>query len=279
MIERKDLLKTSQDFVFKRVFGAESHKRVLVCLLNSILKGTPQIDSIELDNTEIPRDTNDGKDVRLDIRARTPEGTILNIEIQCVNRGEIIHRSAFYQSRMMPQEVKAGESYNKIPDMISIWIADYTATNRNNHTNEIVYMYKDNDKDPIEIATTKFRTFIIELSKIEFKKVHRADMFSVWMMFIKNPELIPDEFLSIPEVNEAMEELNYLSRDKQFREEYEARQKLINDERAALTIAKDEGKIEKARETAINLLSMGLTTEQISQATGLSIEEISKLKN
>ncbi|GHS91052.1 transposase [Alphaproteobacteria bacterium] len=235
------LLKPSTDFVFKRVFGAESHKRVLVCLLNAILKGKPQIASIELENTEIPRDTSDGKDVRLDIRARTPEGTILSIEIQCVNKGDLIHRSAFYQARMMPAELKAGRDYNEIPNMISIWIADYTATKRKHHTNEIVYMYKSNEKDKIEIATEKFRTFIIELSKIEYKNIHHADMFSVWMMFIKHPETIPQEFLSIPEVHEAMDELTKLSYNKIVRAQYEARQKLINDEHAAFAFARKEG--------------------------------------
>ena len=286
-LESKELLKTSYDFVFKRVFGAESHKRVLVCLLNAILRGNPQVDSIELDNTEIPKDSSDGKSVHLDIKAKTPEGVIVNIEIQCANRGELIHRSAFYQARMMPREIKEGESYNKIPDMISIWIADYKATSRNHHTNEIVYMYKGTDKDPIEIATSKFRTFIIELEKIEFKKMHRADMFSVWMMFIKNPASIPEEFLSIPEVDEAMKELTYLSQDEEFRAEYEARQRLINDERAALAIAEERGKTEglaegetrKARETATKMLSRGMSIEDISDMTGLSMEDIENISS
>jgi predicted transposase/invertase (TIGR01784 family) len=200
---------------------------------------------------------------------------------------------------MMPREIKEGESYNKIPDMISIWIADYKATSRNHHTSEIVYMYKETEKDPIEIATDKFRTFIIELEKIEFKKMHRADMFSVWMMFIKNPASIPQEFLSIPEVDEAMKELTYLSQDEEFRAEYEARQRLINDERAALAIAEErgksegkaeglaegkaeglaEGEIRKAKETAINLLSMGLSLEQIAKATGLSVEDVRNISS
>jgi predicted transposase/invertase (TIGR01784 family) len=282
MAQKKDLIKPSQDFVFKRIFGAESHKRVLVCLLNSILKDNPRIATVELDNVEIPRDKKDGKDVRLDIRARTPDGAVLDIEIQCVNRGELIHRSAFYQARMMPEEISAGESYNKIPNMISIWIADYVATNRKHHTNEIVYMYKNTEKDPIEIATDKFRTFIIELSKIEFKNVHRADMFSVWMMFVKHPEMIPEEFLTIPEVREAMKELNHLSRDEKFRAEYEARQKLINDENSAVTVAMEkglrEGALSKAKDTAFKLLSKGMDIGDIAEVTGLSEREIKNLR-
>jgi predicted transposase/invertase (TIGR01784 family) len=167
--------------VFKRIFGVESHRRVLVCLLNSVLNNSPRIDSVSLENSEIPKDFQEGKDVRLDIKARTDKGALCNIEIQCVNKGELIHRSAFYQARMMPEEVRAGDDYNQIPDMISIWIADYPATKRKRHTHEIICMYKANEKDPIETATSKFGTFTIVLSKSEFKSLHHVDMFSVWI--------------------------------------------------------------------------------------------------
>jgi predicted transposase/invertase (TIGR01784 family) len=232
---------------------------------------------VELDNTEIPKNIKDGRDVRLDIRARTPEGTIVTVEIQCVNRGEIIHRSTFYQARLMADHLKPGESYDAIPDMISIWIADYSATSRQHHSSEIVYMYKSTAKDPIEIATTKFRTFIIELSKIEYKNIHRADMFSVWMMFIKQPELIPKEFLTIPEVKEAMDELNRLSYSREFREEYEARQKLINDEHSALTIAKLEGEKIGIRKSALAMLKKGIALDTVIECSGLSEEEIKEI--
>jgi predicted transposase/invertase (TIGR01784 family) len=50
----------------------------------------------------------------------------------------------------------------------------------------------------------------------------------------------------------------------------------IGEERG-IAIGKEEGITEGKRETALNLLSMGLTVEQISQATNLSIKEIESL--
>jgi predicted transposase/invertase (TIGR01784 family) len=41
----------------------------------------------------------------------------------------------------------------------------------------------------------------------------------------------------------------------------------------------EEGKHEKARETAANFLAMGLSVEQVVQGTGLSLEEVQRLKN
>ncbi|MDR1425443.1 MAG: Rpn family recombination-promoting nuclease/putative transposase [Rickettsiales bacterium] len=43
---RVELLSPSLDFAFKRLFGVESKKRMLICLLNSILKGDPEIRDI-----------------------------------------------------------------------------------------------------------------------------------------------------------------------------------------------------------------------------------------
>ena len=52
------------------------------------------------------------------------------------------------------------------------------------------------------------------------------------------------------------------------------REKARHDEAQALYHAKQEGKIEIAR----NLLKMGMSLDQITQATGLTLEELEKYK-
>ncbi|MEN5195797.1 hypothetical protein [Sphingobacterium faecium] len=46
----------------------------------------------------------------------------------------------------------------------------------------------------------------------------------------------------------------------------------------AVVIAKAEGEHKKAIETALKLKKMALSVEQIAEATGLTIDEIEKLK-
>ncbi|MDR3079103.1 MAG: Rpn family recombination-promoting nuclease/putative transposase, partial [Rickettsiales bacterium] len=81
------LLEPTRDFVFKNIFGVERNRRIVVSFLNAVLEGNPKISSIEFGNSEIPRARKDGKSVRLDILARTPDDTIINIEIQRIDRG------------------------------------------------------------------------------------------------------------------------------------------------------------------------------------------------
>lgn len=277
-----DLLPVKNDYVFAKLFGSESHKRVLVCLLNAILNGKPHIKDVTLDPTEYKKCSPDGKSVRLDIAATTDNGTRVNVEIQCRDTGDIADRMAFYNSKRLQSDLKEGESYGTIPDVITIWICGANVTKRKSCVNEIVDMYKDNGIDPVEIASEKMRKFIIELTKLEnVPKRFCNDMFTVWMRLINDPNNIPEEFLKIPEVKEAMDELSVLSMDKATRAEYEARIKELNDFYAGKTTSYKEGMEkgahEKAIETAKRLLKMGLSMEQIAQATDLSIKEIMTL--
>jgi predicted transposase/invertase (TIGR01784 family) len=292
MSETNGLLKPSSDFVFANLFGVDKHKKALICLLNAILKGKPTIKSITLLNPQHKKQRKDGKSTALDIEAVTDNESIVDIEIQCKRDGNLVNRAFYHQTRMMKDELDEGQSYDSCPNIISIWLTDYHETQRQHHTHEAVYMFKANHLDGIEIASEKTRIFVIELPKVDLRKATIKDMFSVWMFFLKNPELIPDEFIKkVPEVHEALEELKVMSINKEFRAAYNAHVKAQNDRRSREANAKEEGReegiaigeekgeLKKARETAVKLLAMGLHVDQIATATGLSIDEIVRLRN
>ena len=293
-----DLLPVKNDYVFSRLFGAKSHKRVLICLLNSILNGKPHINDITLDPNEYKKTSPDGKSIRLDIAATSDDGTIFNIEIQCKDEGNIGDRASFYQSKLREGKLKSGDDYSSIPNIISIWISADSLTHRKGCVSEIVSMYKENGVDPIEIASEKMRQFIIELTKLEATpKRFLNDMFTVWMQFIRDPNSIPPEFLNIPEVKEAMDELTHMSADPETRAEYDARVREMNRIYAGQTVKYKEGleegekigaqkerakaeaekKAEKI-ESAKKMLSKGLEIQDIADFTGLSLAEIEALK-
>jgi predicted transposase/invertase (TIGR01784 family) len=281
------LLKPSCDFVFWNLFGAEKHKKLLVCLLNAILKGHPTIKSITLLDPQHKKQRKDGKSTTLDIKAKTDDGTILDIEIQCERDGNLVNRGIYHETRIMKDGLDAGDSYDSCPDVISIWFTDYHETERKHHTHEAVFMFKSNPFDDVEIASEKIRTFIIELPKIDLKEASVNDVFSVWMYFLKNPELIPGEFLEkVPEVNEALEELKVMSADKDVRREYanyrRAQDDRINRETNVKAAGKAEGlaegKAEGKKETARSMLAEGISPEVVTRCTKLSIEEVLALQ-
>lgn len=78
-----------------------------------------------------------------------------------------------------------------------------------------------------------------------------------------------------------MNRYRYFVGDEQARLAYEARQKYLHDQASYLADARDagreEGREEGKLEVAQNLLDLGLTVEQIAQATALSVGEIEEL--
>ena len=96
------------------------------------------------------------------------------------------------------------------------------------------------------------------------------------------------------EIKEAYDYLQVISKDREKRMVYEARQAWLMDQRTREKIAREEGiqkgiqegiqegmqkGIEKEKlNTAKNLLSLGMSIVDIAKVTGLKVEEIEKLK-
>ncbi|WP_339249199.1 hypothetical protein [Paenibacillus sp. FSL P2-0136] len=108
-----------------------------------------------------------------------------------------------------------------------------------------------------------------------------------------------------PVLKKAMNTLEFLSQNEEARRQYEARQRYLHDEASMYEAAKvaeakgwaegeakgkaegmakgkaegkAEGKADAQKETAHKLLVLGIELSVIAEATGLSVEEIQKLK-
>ncbi|MDR2067709.1 MAG: Rpn family recombination-promoting nuclease/putative transposase [Holosporaceae bacterium] len=291
------LLDPKQDFVFKNIFGKEGGKQSLISLLNSLFNNNPHIKELHLNNTDIAQILEEDKASRLDIKATSDNGTILDIEIQVKNTGEIPQRAFHYLANMTPHVVKTNESY-KGPHVIGIWILGAEVTKRQNAISEAYMTFQPQDPDPYQIMTDSARIFFIELPKFNPKNADKRDLLAGWLSFLQNPVFMDTSYLEVQEIRNAMETLKSISADPETRALADIRQKTINDHNSEITVAREEAKAEgKAegieegvaigeergelkgkRETALNAVTMGLSTEQIAKLTGLSIEEIESLK-
>nr|WP_274528418.1 hypothetical protein [Paenibacillus piscarius] len=72
--------------------------------------------------------------------------------------------------------------------------------------------------------------------------------------------------------------LEYLSQDAEARRIYEMRQKVLHDEASMLEGARAEGESVGLTKVALNMINKGMDFTTIAELTGLSIEQLSKLK-
>ena len=277
------ILSPKVDFVFKKIFGNEKHPNILISFLNAVIKPTDLIKSVQIKNTDIEKEHIEDKYSRLDIKAVTNNGEHINIEIQVKNEYNMIKRSLYYWSKMYEGQLTKGQDYDTLSRTICINILDFKYLKNDNFHN----CYRLKEKNTNEELTDVMELHFIEIPKL--RKLENSeeisDMLEAWITFIESPtsELIDKLEMSSDEIKEAKEELVRLSGNDKERERYEKRFESLLEQNSLLANAEKKG-IEKGRkegiiEIAKNLILNGLDNDLIIKSTGLSLKEITELRN
>ena len=289
------LLSPKVDFVFKRIFGNEKHPEILISFLNSVMKPKDLIESVQIRNSDIEKEHIEDKYSRLDIKAITNKGEYINIEIQVKNEYNMIKRSLYYWSKMFENQIVEGDNYNKLAKTVCINILDFKYLKNGKFHN--AYRLK-------EINTNEELTDAMELHFIEIPKLRKlddseeiSDMLEAWVAFIQNPdsEVVEKLEMSKKEIKEAKSELVRMSGDSKERYMYEKRKESILEKVSLIESAEQkgiekglreglkeglkEGENKKTIEIAKNAINNNLDDNTIQIITGLSLEEIRKLRN
>ena len=240
----RGLLDPKMDFVFKNIFGSEKHPNILISFLNATLKPKDLITEVEIKNTDLNKGYIEDKFSRLDVKAKTSNDEIINIEIQLKNEYNMIKRSLYYWSKLYSEQLNEGEDYSLLKRTICINILNFKyLKTRMFHS---VYRMK-------EIHTNEELSDIQEIHFIEIPKLEdgsdEKDMLVAWIEFLKNPESekVRSLEMSVDEIREAKDELIKMSNDDTQRELYEMRAKTLRDKISALNEAERNG-IKKGRE-------------------------------
>ncbi|MDH2472701.1 Rpn family recombination-promoting nuclease/putative transposase [Clostridium perfringens] len=284
----RTLLNPQIDFVFKKIFGTEKNKPILINFLNAVIKPTTPIKDVEIKNNDIDKDFIEDKFSRLDVKATTSNKEHINIEIQVKNEYNMIQRTLYYWSKIYSEQIQNRDNYSKLERTVCINILNFKYLKNDKYHN--AYRLK-------EITSNEELTDLQEIHFIELPKfneignkeyvenVEEMDALEKWLEFLVEPEsnTVRQLELSNEEIKLAKSELYRLSMDSKEREQYNMREKAIYDRISALENAeakgKKEGKLESKLEIVIESLSQGLEISLISKITGLSEEEILKIKN
>src|SRR5438876_892588 len=120
-------LKPTNNYAFLRVFGDENHKPILISFLNSVLElpGGSRIVAIEyLRSEQVPR-IEGLKATLLDIRCKDERGITYIVEMQVSAIEGLSKRIQLYMSKAYAGQIKSGEDYPKLNQVIFIGIFDF----------------------------------------------------------------------------------------------------------------------------------------------------------
>ncbi|WP_242982190.1 MULTISPECIES: Rpn family recombination-promoting nuclease/putative transposase [unclassified Clostridium] len=276
----KMILDPKNDVVFQKIFGSPENEDILISFLNALLERTEKekINHIEYVDTKLSDiEAIDDKIGILDVRVVTEKGIHINVEIQLINRYNMINRTLFYWSRLYSNQIKKGENYKNLNKTITINILNFNyIDSKKYHTT--YHLWEDDEKTKL---TDVLEIHFVELSKYLDEQPELNNSLNKWLAFLTKPEKEVMEVVEMgePEIRKAITVLDTLSRDPETVRLAELRMKKILDEKSMIEGAKEEGKVERNKEIARKALIKGADVSFVSEITGLSEEEILKIEN
>jgi len=309
----QNMINPRVDLAFKKIFGTEENKDILISLLNSIVSEEDQIDEIELLNPYNERNFKKDKLSILDIKARNKlNGTYFLVEMQLADETDYHKRGLYSWARVYSSQLGSGEHYKNLPRTIAIHILNFTFIDYNKERgwvksapNKYHHRFILSDKE------TKIEAFKdIEIHTIELNKFEGIDaqdvaevlaktksMLDKWVAVLTKYVLLVEQELpqeiNIPEIKKALKIMKEMNLSKGEREIYNSHLDFLRIEEGAFLKrfleGRAEGKIEgkaegelfgiqkEKKEIAKKMLSQNMNIEIISAITGLSKEEIEKL--
>ena len=273
------------DRAFKEVFLKPDNSDLLKALLEFILK--IKIDKLEIKKTELLSGNVNIKDKRVDAIVHTGNKKI-EIEINSQNKDYLHTRSTAYICNIYQSNASVDDTYNEDTDIIQVNLT--WGLGRNNDEMKIYKIMNEKGELYVknfiiyEINMDYYDKIWYSKNEDEIKKNQYMIMLDLDKKELKNmpKDKIVDKYITnVTIVNDDPEFQKYMS-------EEEDKRKIQN---SLLSEAKEEGISQGIsqgytsgindgiKQTAKNLLSMNMPIEDISKATGLSIEEIKKISN
>ena len=281
------------DLAFKKIFGVEENKDLLISLINSIVGAEDQVSEVTLLNPYNPKNFKTDKLSILDIKATNQDGKRFNIEIQISDEADYDKRALYYWAKIYTEQLKVAEDYSKLSKAIGIHILNFTSIPEVKKYHNVFHITEKETgllyfKD-LELHTIELKKFSDssdeELADIVAKVKNALDM---WLAFLtRNDLLIADNLpkeLNDPYLKKAINVLSVMNFTPEEREAYEDHLKWLrieantirNYEQRGEIRGKAEGRVERNIEIAKKMLSKNHSISDISDLTGLSPEEISK---
>jgi predicted transposase/invertase (TIGR01784 family) len=282
------------DVAFKKIFGDENHKPVLISFLNAVLNlsGEKEIVDVDILNPYQTPHLALLKYTLLDVRATDRRGIHFIVEMQNERVPGLRKRFQYYAAKSYAQQIERGEDYPKLNQVIFIGILDFKEFSNPGCLSRHVLLNVETGIQELHDLEFNF----IELPKFSKAEHELLTILDKWIYFIKHAadlRVIPSHASAAP-LREAYEIANQFGWSKEDLDVYDYWSMKEQDERGAVELALETGiqqgmqqgmqqgiqqgiqQGDKAGrvETARNMLADGMALEIVLKYTGLSAADL-----
>lgn len=265
------------DFGFKKLFGSEFNKDLLIDFLNQVLGEREQIKDLTYLNTEKLGKTQSDRKAIFDLYCENEKGDRFIIELQNVPQLYFKDRSIFYATFPIQEQAQKGNQWDyNLKAVYTIGILNFSfADTQERYLREIKLI----DKATREVFYDKLSFIYLEVPRFKKEEAELITQFDKWMFVLKNLHQLQDRPKKLQE--KVFEKLFKQAEIAQLTPEdmitYEESLKTYWDNYSVLQTARNEGKQEERIEIAREMKKDNQPIGKIMKYTGLTKEQIEKL--
>jgi len=266
------------DFGFKRVFGSEPNKVLLIDFLNTLLPKHHRVAEVTFKNTENLGSTALDRKAIFDIYCQGENGDRFIVEVQKAKQNYFKDRSVYYSTFPIQEQAQQGDWDYQLAAVYTIGVLDFIfEDHRSDETLLHVVELKDQN---CNVFYDKLKFIYIELPKFDKTLDALESHFDKWLFVLKHLAELPNQPTSLR--GSLFDQLFSVAEIANFspieQETYENSLKYYRDLNNVVDTSRQEGRQEGILQVAQRMKLAGVPTSEISTYTGLSSEEVSGLE-
>ena len=293
------------DFGFKRIFGTALNKELLICFLNSLFDGKQVVKDVKYLNNEHLGDVYVSRKAIFDVYCEGENGEKFIVEMQNAYQEFFKDRSLFYSTFPIREQAVKGSDWDfKLSHVYTVALLNFDMKEEAFDQEAICHYVKLCDTTTHKVFYEKLDFIYVEIAKFEKSEEELVTLYDKWLYVLKNlsslnkrPKVLRDQVFD--RLFEEAEIARFTPRElREYEDSCKAYRDLKNSLDTALRQGRaeghakgleeglvkghakglEEGREEEKMEMAKNLKSLGVDVKTIMKASGLTEEQIERLR-
>ena len=276
------------DFGFKRIFGTDPNKDLLIDFLNSLFDGEQVVKDVTYLNSEHVGDVHSERKAIFDVYCENEKGEKFIVEMQNASQQYFKDRSLYYATFPIREQAHKGGIWNyELKHVYVVALLNYDMTEPSFAKDTINHDIGLLDKQTHKVFNDKLTFKYVEISKFDKSIEELKSNYDKWIYVLQNLSRLDRQptYLQTAVFTRLFKQAEIAGFTRTELREYEDSLKAFRDMKNSLDNAEEKGiakgivkgKKDKAVEIAKKLLEMDMPIDAIMKATGLSMEEVKNL--
>lgn len=288
------------DFGFKRLFGSEFNKELLVSFLNALFAGKKEIRDVTYMNSEQLGERIETRRAIFDVYCETTDGERFIVEMQNVYQEFFKDRTIYYSTFPIREQAKKGEWDFHLNGVYTVGLLNFIFEDKGESASRMQHEVKLMDVDTKEVFYDKLTYVYVEIPKFDKTEEELVTMYDKWMYVLKNLSRLMERPAALQErvftrLFEQAEIAKFNASDlKAYEDSMNAYRDIVNAINTArkdsfsegkaegraegIAEGREEGMAKRNIEIAKTMLGNGEAIDKIILYTGLSEEDIKQLR-